>query len=527
MFRGNAQRTGYSDEKVGLPEEKPFWTHSLGCAVVSSPSIANDVLFIGDRSGTLHAIHAKDGSVKWQKKVPGWLDSSPLIHKGMVVIGSNKGKIWFFDNERGDVLQSIDAGYQLSSPAPARDGTILSGLGAPFEGIIKYDWRHQKRAWNAALSRMTYSSPAVWNNNAVLAGTDGRLNGIQTNNGKERWTLQTQGGAFVSTPAIDDKVVYFAPGNYDLNVYAVDLMDGMFFWKSNGTPEYTLSKNAKRTNLNRIRPEEFSRLLQLSPKDREKALSRLRTRKVAIPEIVMQSTDTVPPQSDDIWDFFPYGEVKTSSVAVDDIHVYTIQKELGYPRPRFTIFALDKHTGEEVWSFTELRNSQPEGFCSSPIVTSHSVFFGWGDGMMYGLNKKTGERIWSDTLDSDIISSPAISDKKLYVATISGSLYSWKMLATLAGETFKKSTFCYPNPARGDESHIQVYVEEPAQLSLVLYNLAEKPVFRFSKYLPANRKFTYDWNISSVANGVYLAMIKVKYNDGTTDKKMLKVAVLR
>ena len=61
---------------------------------------------------------------------------------------------------------------------------------------------------------------------------------------------------------------------------------------------------------------------------------------------------------------------------------------------------------------------------------------------------------------------------------------------------------------------------------MVVYNVAEKPVFRVKRTIAADEKFVYRWNLSNVANGVYFAVIKVKYAGGGEDKKILKIAVL-
>jgi hypothetical protein len=72
-----------------------------------------------------------------------------------------------------------------------------------------------------------------------------------------------------------------------------------------------------------------------------------------------------------------------------------------------------------------------------------------------------------------------------------------------------------------------VYVAKDAALDMTVYNIAERPILRETKRLSADEKYTFDWNLGNVANGIYFARIVVKYNDGGTEKKVLKIAVLK
>jgi outer membrane protein assembly factor BamB len=530
-FRGNQQRTGYYSDPVGIPSQKPLWTDSLRCSFVSSPSVVNGTLYIGGRDSCVYAIDAGNGSVVWKTKTNGWVDASPLIRDGMVIVGSRDGTVYAFDSRTGNVISFLNAGLQLSSVAMTPDGTILSGLGPPFNGFsayvfLKAKWDKVQPSWSIPFDQITYSSPALSGSRAVIGSSNGRLYGIDIAAKDTSWSIQTKGGVYLSTPAIDTSTVYFAPGNSDYNIYAVGLSDGAFFWKSDGTPKYNLPKKAVQDNM--ISPRQFRELLRLSPQDRVAAIANMQKQGLNVPDILLNSVHLDKKAALAAGNsFYSYGEIKTSSVAVGQDNVYVIQKELGYPTPRFTLLAIDKYQGTETWRFSDMRSCVQIGYSSSPVATKSTIFFGWGEGRIYGLSAKTGEKIWSDSLHGDIISSPAIANEKLYVATMDGYLYAYNLTATAPGLDFQTSTYCYPNPARGSVSHIQLFVAKAGTVELTLYNSAEKPVFRFSRHLSANEKYAYDWNLSGVANGVYFALVKVKYDDGTSDKKVLKAAVLR
>jgi outer membrane protein assembly factor BamB len=536
-FRGNMQRTGYYSEPAGIPKKKPLWVANIGSALVSSPAVADNTLYIGGRDSCLYAIEAGTGKVLWKKETEGWVDSSPLLNDGKIFVGSRDGTIYAFDPNGNESLQ-MEAGLQLSSPAMMSNGMVITGMGPPYNGLSVF--RPEKSMgmsktipeWSITFDQMSYSSPAVLGQAVVLGASDSKLYMIDAGAGAIRWSLKTEGGVYLSSPAIDKETarVYFAPGNSDRNIYAVDLLTGKTLWKNEGAPNKSLNKKLSEAA---IPPETMMELLRFKPEYRQKIISQL------LKKTGRQSGLAKKASGNALDSWIPLGDMKTSSVAIAPDMVYVIQKALGLQErqisgvndqvymPKFTLLALDKDSGQEVWRFSEMRSCIKLGYCSSPVVTKQSVIFGWGEGMVYALDRKTGALQWSDTLAGDIISSPAIANGNLYVATMEGNLYCYNLSGTSAGLDFQRSTYCYPNPARKGVSHIQVYVQREAALDMTVYNITERPVFRETRRLSADDKFTYNWDLKNVANGVYFARIVVKYNDGGTDKKVLKIAVLK
>ncbi len=541
MFRGDAQRTGYSGDVVGYPSKQPDWVDTLNCAVVSSPSVVKGVLYIGGRDSAIYAINAGSGKILWKRKTKGWIDSSPLVMSGRVIVGSRDGTVYILDAANGDDVSFLDAGLQLSSPAMMADGTILCGMGLPYHGVSGYTtvlpkWTRTNAAWTVAFGQTSYSSPALYGQAVVLGANDGRLYGLDGQSGKIVWSVGTAGSVYMSSPAIDKDAgtVYFAPGDGDAAVYAVDLVKGQVLWRSEGLPALSLSKRIKASP---IPPAQLLSLLRFSPQYRQPIIDGLLRKSAMSGGLLAKAAATLT----DATGWMATGGLKTSSVAIDEANVYVVQKALGLKEatvggstnyqymPSFTLLALDKKTGVEKWRFSELRNCARIGYCSSPLASKRSVFVGWGDGALHVLDKTTGKPVWSDTLHADIISSPAIADGKLFIATLAGTVSAYNLLETAPGLDFPTSTYCYPNPARGSVSHIQVYVNRPAQMSMVVYTMADKPVFRKEAGCEAGQKQVFDWNLAGVANGVYFAHITVHYSDGAgqTEKKVVKIAVLR
>ena len=332
-----------------------------------------------------------------------------------------------------------------------------------------------------------------------------------------------------STPAISDSLVFFAPGDFDRGVYAARLSDGAIYWRSDGNGVLAKTGGAAA----RIPSSLIGRMGHMTPLQRTRWLGYYQKQGAAFAANALLDKSSAGSAAS----WVPADDrVRTSSVTVDAVNVYVVQRELGYadivdmaPQSLYTLLAIDKATGNPSWRFVDYCTAAMTGYNASPAVTANLVFFGWGQGLLYACDKKSGRVVWRDTLNGDIVSSPAVANRKLYVATMNGNLYAFDLSAlpaTAPGSDFMTSTYCYPNPARGGVSHIQMYVEKPAAAQLTIYNAAEKPVIVFSRQLMAGEKYSYDWILSHVANGVYFAQIKVMYAQGGADRKMLKIAVL-
>ena len=195
-------------------------------------------------------------------------------------------------------------------------------------------------------------------------------------------------------------------------------------------------------------------------------------------------------------------------------------------KQQFSIQAMDKQTGAVLWSSTECRNSPSLWILLFTVVTDNAVYFGWGEGKMYCCDPQTGKVIWNDSLDGPIISSPRNRRWQPLRCYHGRTLVTYKLSGTPPAQDFQQSTYCFPNPARGSVSHIQIFVTQTAKLSLKVYTTAEKPVFHFEHDLQPG-KYVHDWSLTKVANGVYFTLVKVNYADGSEENKVLKIAVLK
>ena len=123
------------------------WEVETGGPISASPTFADGTVFIGNNIGTLYAIDAATGRIKWKHHVSNDLMSEPLLYHGLVIVGEGNA------NSVG--------------PAPGIPLVVGSGLSA----IIAFDERTGAIRWRKPLHGSGMPTPAIIN--GVLVHHDG------------------------------------------------------------------------------------------------------------------------------------------------------------------------------------------------------------------------------------------------------------------------------------------------------------------------------------------------------------------
>jgi len=88
MFRANLQRTGEYKTKGGSQLTGLLWKFKTGGGILSSPAVADGVVYVGSLGNYLYAVDAKSGQQKWKFKTNDKIYSSPAVADGVVYFGS-------------------------------------------------------------------------------------------------------------------------------------------------------------------------------------------------------------------------------------------------------------------------------------------------------------------------------------------------------------------------------------------------------------------------------------------------------
>ncbi len=191
--------------------------------VQSSPAIVDGILYAGSRSARLVALDAKTGELKWEHTTGGpWICASPGVYDGRVYVGTSDAyNLLCLDAKTGKLIFEYPTGAWVFSSASVANNTVYFGChNARFyavdasTGDLKWMYQTEDQKENADLY---YTEDGKINSKAMQGEVD-MSNTAQYVIDQVFKTILS-GGSILSSPVIDNGVVYF--GSTDGNLYAL------------------------------------------------------------------------------------------------------------------------------------------------------------------------------------------------------------------------------------------------------------------------------------------------------------------
>lgn len=127
-------------------------------------------------------------------------------------------------------------------------------------------------------------------------------------------------------------------------------------------------------------------------------------------------------QGKEIFKFRVEGSIDCTPALCNDAAFFQTDEGVAY--------AVDINSGAELWKTTpgtvfylKLYDFW-DYYLSSPVVYNDMVFFGSGDGNIYALSCRTGEKLWSFKTGNAVRSTPAVDQGVLYAGSFDGYFYA-------------------------------------------------------------------------------------------------------
>lgn len=178
------------------------WSFKTGDVVHSSPAVANGLVYVGSWDTFLYALDEKTGELRWQFQTgadPQYhnqmgIQSSPVVAHGVVYFGCRDNKVYAVDALKGTKLWSRDNDGSWVNSSPAVDGNDLWYATGDTNRVEEVDARTGASRKSVAIGPWYFfSSPAVTPNKVYIGSWDGRLYAIDRRAGSISWTFQTNG----------------------------------------------------------------------------------------------------------------------------------------------------------------------------------------------------------------------------------------------------------------------------------------------------------------------------------------------
>jgi len=181
------------------------WKFTTKGSVISSPSVADGIVYFGSQDKNIYAVGAWSGNLIWKFATQGAIESSPAVANGKVYTGGDDGYVYCLDAYTGAFLWRK---------------FVNGDLPFTFASIV------------------LKSSPAVVGDRVYVGSLDGCLYALDANNGDIVWRTQTE-GQITSSPAVADSAVYFTSEEPTVGaLYKLDANNGNVIWKQQLPYEY-------------------------------------------------------------------------------------------------------------------------------------------------------------------------------------------------------------------------------------------------------------------------------------------------
>jgi len=224
------------------PTAQPRWTFDAGVPIWSSPAFAGSRVYFGSNDGVVHALEAASGRQAWKFATGGAVLARPLITDRHIYIASDDGfvyklaladqkVVWRFDTHGGEVKRVLPEkgveGYDHQASSPVLHQGLVY-IGSADGHVYAIDDTAGTERWRYKTGGKVRSTAAVADDRIVMASVDGSVYALERSTGKELWKYAT-GDAVVSSAAIANGLAYI--GSRSTDIYALDLRDGQPRWK--------------------------------------------------------------------------------------------------------------------------------------------------------------------------------------------------------------------------------------------------------------------------------------------------------
>lgn len=354
MFRGDLQHTG-NYHAAGVPKFSSVqWKYKTAGKIISSPALANGVLYVGSTDKNLYALDLHSQILKWKFAAESAITSSPAVKNGVVYFGSYDGFFYAVSAETGQLRWKFQTGGERRYAGKHLHYNQPSGETMP-------------DPWDFYLS-----SPAVSNGLVYFGSGDGNIYALDAAAGSLKWKFKT-GDVVHASPAIADGTVYI--GSWDSYFYALDAATGQEKWrfKTADDPEFHNHVGIQASAVVGEGMVYFgcrdANLYALDSKTGAKK-----------------------------WSFSTKGSWENNSPALHEGKVF-----FGTSIPSF-VHAVDAKTGELIFT---VETSAP--IFSSMAVAGNTLYFGTFDGKLTAVDLKTQKPAWTFQTESSKKNLPALT----------------------------------------------------------------------------------------------------------------------
>lgn len=270
FFRGDAARRGVYAEPAPPGIDHVRWSFHTGGRVLSSPVVADRMVYVGSNDHFLYALAADSGQMRWKYQTAANVAGSAAVAGQSVYFLSLDGNAYALDARTGVLRWKFATGgesrvngaglygwapsrevvpdpwdFFLSSPLVA-DGTVYFGSGD--HHVYALDAASGRLRWKYRTGDVVHSSPALAGKLLYVGSWDGVLYALDARSGRLAWRFSTQSDptrfmqGLPASPAVADGVVVI--GSRDNRIYGLDAGSGKLLWQQENHGSWVVASAA-------------------------------------------------------------------------------------------------------------------------------------------------------------------------------------------------------------------------------------------------------------------------------------------
>ncbi len=196
---------------------KPIWIFPTSSPVDSSPAVSDGVVYVACDDFFVYALNASSGKEIWHHHTGSNLNT-PCLYNGCIYIGSYDGYFVCLNASTGDEIWKAQTQDTVASSAAAAYGCIY--IGSNDNSIYCFNASTGEKIWQTPTGYWVWSSPTVADGNVYVGSQDCHLYCLDAFTGEIRWAYATRNNVD-SSPTIVKNNLYV--GSSDYHVYAFTL----------------------------------------------------------------------------------------------------------------------------------------------------------------------------------------------------------------------------------------------------------------------------------------------------------------
>lgn len=371
------QAGGYPNHAMGhlalAPSFKKAWSSSIGAGgdrrrpLITSPIMAEGMVFTVDADGEVRAFDAKTGSRKWSVSiVPKGEEDSGAVGGGLAYAS---GRLY------------ATSGYKYLTALNPQSGQQL---------------------WKTKLPSPARSAPAVMNEQVYVITLDSRLMVFAVSDGAPLWNYN---GVSESTnllgsaaPAVDDTLVVLPLSSGEL--YGLRPENGRVVWEDNLSAIRRSGSMDALADIRGLPVVDQGVVFALSYSGRMVALDEVTGRRLWQREVGSSET--------------PWAAGRTVFIVTSEQQLIALRRDSGEIHwvtqlPRYED---DKHESPVVWT--------------GPVLAGGRLITASSTGELREVDPQTGEIVRTTKLGDAVTIAPIVADGTLYLLTQDGTLSAWR-----------------------------------------------------------------------------------------------------